>query len=291
MFGQKGKKIDSKADRLCDVASSQPSTPIPYFKRILKRDHADHEQFTAKSFPFEELIPLWKGEKFDPHLINAATEQTFSKGHHAKGEGVKKRANFERFEYAFCLEWKGRTIKGVTFRDRCYNEFDVKSNGCHDHPKTEFKEGPNMGYYCLARGEVCNWGLLKDPQAPGIDDSKKSWTYAEWSKYAKARAKEEADLAEEEGSGDFVDIMKSRMEEFENWWRIELKNDAQQGGAQAAAARGYSLLGTHTIPPDFISRRVETDALPSGTRTLIGDPIPEFSQLKVNETRIANNRQ
>lgn len=287
----KGKKLDPKAD---DVATSQP---VPYYKQILKRNHADHEQFDAKSFPFEELIPRWKGEGFDPNFINAATGRTFGSNHHLKGEGLKKRTSFERFGFGFCLEWKDRTVDGVTFRDRCYNEFAIKSPGCCDHSKTAFKEGPNMVYYRLMQGDICNWGMLKDPEAKvPDDDGRKAWTYLDWLIHATNLAQKGRNQASKEGREDHEKILPTRLAEFEAWRRLEEKKDAQQGGAQAANARGYSLLGTCTAPPKFMSLQADSGSLPNGTRPLNNDPLLALSQLKLNEstdrssTKIVNNR-
>ena len=142
-----------------------------------------------------------------------------------------------------------------------------------------------MVYYRLIRGDVCTWGMLKDPQATAPEDDRKSWTYVDWRKHAQRLAKEEDDQAAEEGREDCGDIKEIRMAEFEEWWRIEEKKDAQLGGAKATAARGYSLLGTRTVLPAFMSRQVE-----------LGNPLSTgLSQLKLDEpsssTRVANTRQ
>lgn len=292
MGGQKGKTLDSKTDH-----KSDGDTPLPpYYKPILKRDHADHEQFVAKSFSFDELIPRWKGSTFDPNFMNAGTGREFGKSHHIKGEGPKKCVNFERFDSAFCLEWVDRHANGVMVRDRCYNMFTMKSPRCHDHPKAAYKDGPNKVYYSLARGEVCTWAMLKDPQASIPEADRKGWTYVDWLSHATDLAQKELDKALQEGREDYAVILPGRLAEFKAWWRLEVRKDSQQGGAQAATARGLSLLGTRTAPPDFMSRQTDSAGLPSDTRPLNNDPLLAFSQLKLNDptdrssAKIANNR-
>ena len=293
MGGQNGKTLNSKTDHESDGDTLLP----PYCKPILKRVHADHEQFAAKSFPFDELIPRWKGSTFDPNFMNAGTGRGFVKAHHIKGEGPKKRVNFERFEVVFCLKWVDRLdANGVMVRDRCYNMFTLKSPGCHDHPKAAFKDGPNKVYYSLARGEVCTWAMLKDPEAPIPEADRKGWTYVDWLSHATDLAQKELDQALQEGREDYAVILPARLVEFKAWWRLEVRKDSQQGGAQAATARGFSLLGTRTAPPNFMSRQTDSAGLPSDTRPLNNDPLPAFSQLKLNDptnrssTKIANNR-
>ncbi|KAF3002485.1 hypothetical protein E8E13_005754 [Curvularia kusanoi] len=283
-------KMLSKDNRQQYDSKTQSQQPEPYYRQILKRDHADHEQFDAKSFPFEELIPRWKGEQFDAHFMNAATGRVFTNKHHTKGEGTKKRSNFEAFDFAFCLEWTNRNVNGTILRDRCYNQFTVKSGGCCEHPKCEFKEGPNMVYHCLQRGETCNWGMLKDHQASAPEeDEKKSWTYIDWKAHATKLAEEERDQAQ--GTKDCSRIVPGRMAEFESWWRLEVKKDAKLGGAPAANARGYSLIGTRTDPPKFMSRQ----APPIGEGCLQeDDSLPVFSRLTLNDPiapRAGNTRQ
>ncbi|KAF2627647.1 hypothetical protein BU25DRAFT_410788 [Macroventuria anomochaeta] len=300
MGGFKFKKFKPKADKP-DEVTPQQAPPELFHKQILKREHADHEEFDAKSFPFDELIPRWKGGQFDPHLMNAATGQTFTNKHHVKGEGAKKRSSFENFEFAFCLEWINRTVDGVTFRDRCYNQFTVKSNGCTTHSKVEFKHGPNQVYQRMIQHRICNWGMLKDPEATVADETR-AWTYLDWREHAKALAQEELDMATEEGYELPATFLSSRLAEFENWWRVEEKKDKQAGGAKAAAARGYSLLGTHTNPPTFMSRQVgevatgglgplAADGPLGGTRPGAGNPPPVFSQIALNEPAPVPSRQ
>jgi hypothetical protein len=299
MVAQKAKALGSKADHGSDKDETLP----PYYKPILKRNHAEHEQFNAKSFPFDELIPRWKGDKFDPNFMNAGTGRPFTKIHHIKGEGPKKRVDLERFSSAFCLEFIDRIIDpitGETVRDRCYNMFNLKSPGCYDHPKATYKEGSNRVYYSMVRGEVCTWAMLKDPQAP-VPEGRKAWTYVEWLNYATDIAQEERDQALKEEREDYEEIIPARLAEFEAWWRIEVKKDAQKGGAQAANTRGFSLKGTFTPPPDFMARHMARQTslvgLPNGTRPLNVDPLPAFSQLKPNiptsqsSPRIATNRR
>lgn len=271
----------NEGNQQCDEFTSQQPSPEPYHKQILKRDHADDESFNAKSFPFDELYPKWKGDEFDPHFMNAATGRKFNNMHHTKGEGLKTRKNFERFDFAFCLEWKYRTVKGITFRDRCYNEFSLKSQGCCDHPKAVFKEGPNMVFYCMMRGESCTWEMLKDHQATVSDEGTKFWTYVDWKLHAEDLAKKVYDIAAEQGREDCEEIVAMHMAEFETWWRVEGKKDEQQGGAQAATARGYSLMGTLTHPPAFMSR--QTDSTFPITTGLSG--------LNLNASRPANSRR
>jgi hypothetical protein len=282
----KSRALHAKANQ-CDESISQLSEAEPYYKQILKRDHADDEEFDAKSFPFEELIPRWKGDEFDPHFINTGTGQTFAKQHHKKGEGLKKRTNFECFDFCFCLEWKYRTVNGVLLRDRCYNEFLLKSPGCSTHSKTTFKEGPNMVYHRLARGETCNWAMLKDTQALVSCDTRESWTYVEWREYAEGLAQEEFDLASEQGREGCELIMEARMAEFDAWWRIEAKKDAQQGGAKTRATRGYSLMGTRTVLPAFMARRPDSDDPPSAalSQLKLDGPADHLSSTGVANTR------
>ena len=145
-----------------------------------------------------------------------------------------------------------------------------------------------MVYYRLARGETCNWGMLKDTQAPVSRDTRKPWTYVEWRLHAERLAQEEFDLASEQGREVCEHIMETRVAEFEAWWRIEGKKDAQEGGAKDTASRGYSLLGTRTVLPAFMSRQADS-----------GDPISTaLSHLKLDgpadhlpSTRVANTRQ
>lgn len=296
MGGQKLSKTKSIKDQR-DNATLLPPLPKPFHEQILRRIHPDHEQFDAKSFPFDELIPRWKGEQFDPHLMNAATGRSFHNKHHTKGEGAKKRGNFERFDFGFCLEWIDRTLDEVTFRDRCYNQFTIKSQGCYTHPRTEFREGPNMVYYRLLRGEVCNWGMLSDLQSSKSDGTKKSWTYSDWQKHAQDLAREETVLAAEQNHIDYNDIMTTRMAEFEDWWRIEEQRDKQQGGKQAATARGHSLLGTLTVRPAFMTRQVISAGRSSVMRLSTGNVFPALPRLKSNEDagsqslRVVNSRQ
>lgn len=132
--------------------------------------------------------------------------------------------------------------------------------------------------------------MLKDDQAPVScdEDTRESWTYVDWRKHAERLATEEFDLAAEQGREDCEDIKETRMAEFEIWWRIEEKKDAQQRGAKTRADRGYSLLGTRTILPAFMSRQTDT-----------GNPLSTpLSQLKLDgpadhlsSTRVANTRQ
>lgn len=278
------RKFRAKAD----PPVSKTETPRPYYQQILKRQHADDEQFYAKSFPFSELIPNWKGEQFDAHLMNAATGRTFKNKHHVKGEGAKKRSDFERFEFAFCLEWIDRTVDAVTFRDRCYNQFTVKSGGCMDHPKTEYKDGPNRVYYSLIRGEVCYWGMLTDTQAPDADDSRRDWSYQDYKTEAEALALDEYNQALEAGREDHDTIVEKRMLEFEEWWRMEERQDKLYGGAKATAARGYSMMGQRTVPPTFMSRQVGENA---------AEPLPTFSRMTLKDSTplesrpIATNRR
>lgn len=291
MIGNKNKRSASKGDRNNEGAV-ELAKPTPIHQKILKREHAPHELFEFSSFPFDEIIPNWKGEAFDAHFMNAATGRTFKNRHHVKGEGTKKRSDFERFEFAFCLEWIDRIVDGVTLRDRCYNQFTVKSNGCIDHPRTEYKDGPNRVYYKLIRGEACNWGMLSDPQTPAADESRKFWGYQDYLEKAEALALEEHGLAIEECREDQDTIVATRMAEFGAWWRQEEKTDKQHGGAKATAARGYSMVGQRTLPPPFMSCRF-------GERIKEGDhdPLPDISRMTLIDRAalasrpIANNRQ
>ncbi|KAJ4988132.1 hypothetical protein SVAN01_06384 [Stagonosporopsis vannaccii] len=287
MGGIKSRKPKAKTDQH-DEVTSQLAQSQPFHQQILKREHADHEVFVTKSFPFDELVPNWKGDLFDPHFMNAATRQTFMNKHHVKGEGVKKRSDFERLEFGFCLEWIDRNMSGAVVRDRCYNQFTVKSQGCSNHPKAVYKDGPNAVYYRMLRGDACNWGMLKDSEAPVVDDTRRAWSYIDWRNHALTLAQEEADMAASQGCEDCEGTTTIRMTEFENWWRLEEKKDKRQGGAQAAAARGYPLVGTRSVPPAFMSHQpcglslIADDPLPASNGTMINGPIAIKSEAFVN---------
>lgn len=96
--------------------------------------------------------------------------------------------------------------------------------------------------------------MLKGSEASAEDVHRKAWIYTDWYKYALERAQQECDLADNQGEERPEDLVSIRLAEFDDWWKSEVKKDKQQGGAQAAASRGYSLIGTQTQPPAFMSR-------------------------------------
>jgi hypothetical protein len=136
------KKTKPKADAPSTQIPQQE--PDPWYSKLLKRPHAESETFNARSFPFDELYPRWKGPEFNADIMNAGSGVIFAKTHHVKGKAEKHRDNFKDFDFAFCLEWTDRTVDGVKYRDRCYNEFTVKSQGCIEHRKVQYKEGCNQ---------------------------------------------------------------------------------------------------------------------------------------------------
>jgi hypothetical protein len=114
-------------------------------------------------------------------------------------------------------------------------------------------------------------------------------------------AQKEWDMAVQEGREDVDTIISARLTEFENWWRLEGKKNKLAGGAKAAAARGYSRLGTYTEVPAFMSRQdsgLPATGLPGidGHPTTInpataGNPLTGFSQLGLRGSSITISRQ
>lgn len=98
--------------------------------------------------------------------------------------------------------------------------------------------------------------MFKDAEALSADEDRGGWAYSDWRRHAENIAREESDIAASQGRKNWSSIEFTLMDQFEDWWRVEKNKDKQQGGAASATARRLNLLGTRTVPPDFMLRRV-----------------------------------
>lgn len=132
-------------------------------------EHADDDIIPCAQDLYEEIVPTWKGDKFNPNVMNAGTGRPFKYSHHAKGAGVKTKSDFKNLVFAFCLEWIDLWYKGKAYRVRCLNQFCVQSNGCTDHGRTIHKDGPNWIWPALKAGKEVPYSAIKDTQAPRVE--------------------------------------------------------------------------------------------------------------------------
>jgi hypothetical protein len=124
-------------------------------------------------------------------MMNAATGTMFTDSHHVKGEGHKNMKDFRKFKCVFCLEWVKIMIKDLPYWVRCANMYNFKSPGCTEHPKVQFKDGPNRVYSLLAANKQATWGMIRNTQ---LENEPRQLTPAE--QHAEAHRKLE-DLGEQ----------------------------------------------------------------------------------------------
>lgn len=255
--------------KAAQITTQQVAMPQPWHSRLLKREHADDEVIDAKSFPFDELIPHWKGDDFNPNFKNAATAVVLAKTHQVKGEHERTKNSFKDFVFAFCLQ----PVKHNGVWDRCFNSFTVKSPGCCFHPKLLYKDGPNLVCTLMIQGKPATWGMLKFNEP---DQEPKPVSERELRKVAQqeARAEEEAAYDVPGQSGDGIYVL--RMAQFEEWLKIQ----KQYKREYEAAGNSEYVLGSTVAPPDFMS---------------LVNPIPSIGALTVStrgqEQQIINGRK
>ncbi|KAF2820693.1 hypothetical protein CC86DRAFT_459646 [Ophiobolus disseminans] len=126
--------------------------------RVTEREHDDTEPIDPNRFPWAELIPNWS--ELDPNTKNPSMDKKFTKGHHVPhGDHGKKKKDFEKFTFGFCLEWILDT-DGTWVR--CCNTFTTDSNQCTVHGKTTHKDGCTQIWKLMKDGKTGYWGMLKN---------------------------------------------------------------------------------------------------------------------------------
>jgi hypothetical protein len=173
----------------------------PGRKPCQEQDHENDEQIDRYNFPFREVFPVFSSNP-NPNMLNAATGAMFRDSHHVKGEGVKTLKDFRDFKCVFCLEWVKLMIGDLPYWVRCSNQYNLKSPGCTDHPKVQFKDGPNQLYTLLFANKTATWGMLRNAQ---LENEPRPLTLAE------QRAKVER---ESEEIGEQIAVTKSKGEDI-----------------------------------------------------------------------------
>ncbi|KAH7079858.1 hypothetical protein BKA63DRAFT_487683 [Paraphoma chrysanthemicola] len=97
----------------------------------------------------------------------------FENSHHVKGEAEKTKRNFKALTFGFCLEHIHVKHDNQLRLVRCLNTFTIKSDGCTDHHRTLYKDGPNRIYPLLKANKMVTWGMIKyqmpEPSVGGVD--------------------------------------------------------------------------------------------------------------------------
>ncbi|KAH7086159.1 hypothetical protein FB567DRAFT_593109 [Paraphoma chrysanthemicola] len=124
-------------------------------------EHADDEVIASAGDLFESTVPYWKGDKFNGNLMNGGYGRKFENSHHVKGEAEKTKRNFKALTYRFCLEHIHVKHDNQLHLVRCLNTFTIKSDGCTDHHRILFKDGPNRIYPLLKANKTVTWGMIK----------------------------------------------------------------------------------------------------------------------------------
>ncbi|KAF2032911.1 hypothetical protein EK21DRAFT_109362 [Setomelanomma holmii] len=124
-------------------------------------DHPDEEVIVSPSKLWAVLAPHWAGNKLDANMMNLGTGRRFSSSHHVKGEAEKTKENFKALEYCVCLEWMWIKIGGKMLLGRCLNTYCYKSDGCTEHNRTVYKDGPNSIYPLPKAGKTVTWAMIQ----------------------------------------------------------------------------------------------------------------------------------
>jgi hypothetical protein len=155
MMGKKPSELQKNGKQAPTTA--QPASRPTKVRRHIEPIHADDNPIYPANFPWKELIPGW--DDFDCNTKNPALDKNFKKGHHTPGSGSKKKRDFERFIFGFCLE---HVLDKDGNPSRCYNQFTIDSNQCIIHGKTLHKDGPNKIWKMMKDGKAAYWGMLKN---------------------------------------------------------------------------------------------------------------------------------
>jgi hypothetical protein len=258
LFGKyEQKSSNAKKDDTLKETSSNIREPCS------EKPHDDLEEITPGKFPWPELFPLFAG-KIDSNTMNIFTSRIMSNSHHIKGEGAKSKKSFLDFKTCFCLEWILVNIKGVPYWVRCGNMFNLYSQGCFIHARTQYKDGPNRLYYQLEKGRSGNWGMIKNKYLDEVEAEP-----TEEQKMAEAQAAADAigeQMAVASQKGEDIKELQIKYHSLmqviaklrknvakESQDTTTLHQHGQSKAAQPASAQGY-----HTkvdAPPIYSSRR------------------------------------
>ena len=209
--------------------------------------------------------------------MNAGAGRLFTNGHHVKGEGAKTKAVFKNLEFGFCLEIISLLHGGKLYRLRCLNQFCLKSNGCYEHSKLLYKDGPNSALQDLKAGRKVVYGRIKDTRALLVETA----PTPKQIKDAVVKELAVVDKQVADGLHEGEDVSHLQVRRTELWKFLSGKTrkskDApapapaglQQGGAQddaplAAPVRGYGTQPTAAVlsAPIYNARTSAKDSEP-----------------------------
>lgn len=146
-----------------DTSSNQSPRPLlghPRYNLVEEDVHDDNDLIFPEDFPWNDLIPGCAN--LDPNTKNPRLDKNYTKGHHGAANHGKKKSDFKKFRFGFCLEYC-RDENGTEYR--CLNQFQIHSTQCKDHPKAQYKDGPNKIWTEMAANRVGNWGMINKVQS------------------------------------------------------------------------------------------------------------------------------
>jgi hypothetical protein len=234
----------------------------------------DDEEITPGKFPFVEIFPAFKGAQFDPDIMNIFTGRIMSNSHHMKGEGAKSKRDFQKFKACFCLEWIPVYIDALPYWVRCGNMFNLFSQGCIVHSRSQYKDGPNRIYYLLSEGNSGNWGMLKNLRL-------KEEEVGPTREQTLAKAQEDAEMVGEQiavaaKEGKSLEELQTAHQELlqiiAKLYKEKANNPRDSAALQqfgmskaAPAASAQVLLTTNSVAPIYGSRRRPGDSAPGNS--------------------------
>jgi hypothetical protein len=267
MMGKKPSELQKNGKQAPTTA--QPASRPTKVRRHIEPIHADDDPIYLANFPWKELIPGW--DDFDCNTKNPALDKNFKKGHHTPGSGSKKKRDFERFIFGFCLE---HVLDKDGNPSRCYNQFTIDSNQCIIHGKTLHKDGPNKIWKMMKDGKAAYWGMLKNQN---IEEEEVKLTPAEIEAQRHEEMMTTAQTREEAGE-DYLTVLNELNNKYKEEKALQQKISKQEAREKPTHKTGVDNETGKTLVP--------------GSRAPLNtaEPPPETQELSKKAKRNTNQR-